>query len=72
MCRFLLSQSVKFLLVFQAPPIMARMLSLDPDEIKRPENEDGGNFQTSSWRGNWKLIGLGKSPTSTTCTGVRC
>ena len=39
---------------------MARMLSMDPDDIKRPENEDG-NLQASPKKGNWKLIGLSKS-----------
>ena len=38
---------------------MARMLSMDPDDIKRPENEEG-NFEASPKKGNWKLIGLSK------------
>ncbi len=32
---------------------------MDPDDIKRPENEEG-NFEASPKKGNWKLIGLSK------------
>jgi len=39
------------------------MLSMDPEEIKNPdnENESAGNFQNSSFsgfKGSWKLAGL--------------
>ena len=41
-------------------PRMARMLSMDPDEMKNTDPEEGSNQQSNFIKGNWKLAGLSK------------